>query len=202
MATSLLRPLLETRPKPESRYLVLGLALVASYDSGYFRLEGSDAAYVGTDRVISDQPAQRADVVADVFRISGIEDERVKTFQLINQRRGQPGFRRSLLDAYGRRCSVTGYEAVESLEAAHIVPYRGPVTNHPSNGLLLRADLHTLFDLGLVSIEFDTRQVLLKDDLRSTRYGSLAGQVASFPRDERLQPSREALAWHRERSQL
>jgi putative restriction endonuclease len=193
---------IQTRLKPGSRYRILGLALVAEYDAGYFRLDGNVQATITSQRMSSEQPRDRADAVADVFRLSGIEDERIRTFQLINQRRGQQGFRRSLLDAYGRRCSVTGYEAVETLEAAHIVPYRGPVTNHPSNGILLRADMHTLFDLNLIAVDYDSRTLLLRDELKGTKYQALLHAPVAFPSDERLFPSRGAVAWHRERSRL
>lgn len=71
----------------------------------------------------------------------------------IKARRGQQRFRDSLLALYGNRCVVSGCELVDVLEAAHIYPYRSPHDNHPSNGLLLRCDLHTLFDLDLMGIE-------------------------------------------------
>ncbi|WP_200883691.1 HNH endonuclease [Archangium violaceum] len=55
--------------------------------------------------------------------------------------------------AYGGRCALTDCEEPRVLEAAHIFPYHGPQTNHVTNGLLLRADLHVLFDLGLLRTE-------------------------------------------------
>jgi putative restriction endonuclease len=193
---------IQVAPKPHLRYLVLGLALVAGYESGYFCLEGGDASVERVDKTSGVVPSVRADMVAEVFSPAGIEDERIRTLQLIAQRRGQSGFRRTLLDAYGRRCSITGYEAEASLEAAHIIPYRGPVTHHPSNGLLLRADMHTLFDLGLIAVDYPTRRILMKSELRSTKYREFSDHLVSFPEDERLQPSREALEWHRDRSRL
>lgn len=56
---------------------------------------------------------------------------------------------------------MSGSTVVETLEAAHIVPYQGPGTNHSLNGLLLRADLHTLFDLGLLAIAAETLTILV-----------------------------------------
>ena len=50
------------------------------------------------------------------------------------------------MDAYGGRCAITGYDVEEALQAAHIVPYLGPQSNTVNNGLLLRADVHNLFD--------------------------------------------------------
>ena len=52
---------------------------------------------------------------------------------------------------YEGKCAVTGCDVPDVLQAAHIFPYMGPETNHPSNGLL-RADIHTLFDLGLIEL--------------------------------------------------
>jgi len=108
------------------------------------------------------------------------------------------GFRRLLMDAYRSRCVVTGYDAAEALEAAHIVPYRGPVTNNPSNGLLLRADLHSLFDLGLVSVHEAELCIVLSKDLRGTRYADLQGSQIARPGPGFPEPSREALRQQRE----
>lgn len=71
----------------------------------------------------------------------------------IRERRGQQHFRDILRERYGDRCLVTGCEVLAVLEAAHIKPYQGEADNHPENGLLLRSDIHTLFDLDLIGIE-------------------------------------------------
>jgi hypothetical protein len=76
-------------------------------------------------------------------------DLREMALQQIRKRRGQSQFRNALLQRYGRRCLVTGCSVVAVLEAAHIDPYRSDINHHPGNGLLLRADIHTLFDLDL-----------------------------------------------------
>jgi predicted restriction endonuclease len=55
-------------------------------------------------------------------------------------------------DAYGRRCAVTCERSLPTLDAAHIQPYRGPRSNHLQNGLVLRADIHRLFDSGYVTV--------------------------------------------------
>jgi putative restriction endonuclease len=79
-------------------------------------------------------------------------DRRQLIMQQIRERRGQSEFRQALRSRYGDRCMITGCEIIDILEAAHISPYRGEEDNHPENGLLLRADLHTLFDLDLLGI--------------------------------------------------
>lgn len=72
-------------------------------------------------------------------------DERDLISRAIRLRRGQAGFRSALLDRHNGRCVISGCRVLGVLEAAHIRPYRGPADNHPSNGLILRSDLHTLF---------------------------------------------------------
>ena len=76
------------------------------------------------------------------------------------------------------------------LEAAHINPYRGESDNHPDNGLLLRADIHTLFDLNLLGIEPDHFRVELHPSL-AKEYGDIAGTKLGFAPDH--PPSQKAL---------
>ena len=87
---------------------------------------------------------------------TGTKNARERTLSLIVRRQGQPAFRRQLIAAYKGRCAITGCEVQAVLEAAHIVPYKGSKTNDPGNGLLLRADMHTLFDLRLVAVDVAT----------------------------------------------
>ena len=99
------------------------------------------------------------------FDPESLADERERAFRAIRLRRGQAAFRSALMEAYGRRCAITGCAVEDVLEAAHITPYVGSLTNHVSNGLLLRADLHTLFDCGLLAIDPKTRRVVVADAL-------------------------------------
>jgi predicted restriction endonuclease len=87
---------------------------------------------------------------------------------------------------------------LEVLEAAHIRAFRGPHTNHIQNGLLLRADLHSLFDLGLIGVDPETWTVLVSSRLRDTAYGSLAGQSVRLPAEPSKRPDSLALRLHRE----
>lgn len=98
--------------------------------------------------------------------------------------------------AYQGQCVVTGCAIEPLLEAAHIHPYLGPQTNHITNGLLLRADIHTLFDLGLLSIDGRCR-VLVSDRLAGSEYDRLAGQSLRVPADTAQCPSAKSLEWHR-----
>ena len=123
-------------------------------------------------------------------------DARKKQLASIVRRRGQPKFRGDLLQAYDYRCAVSGCDAVHALEAAHITPYLGERTNRMSNGLLLRADLHTLFDLGLLWIEPSTMRVQLQSDLKSGSYAALHGVTLRLPVSAVDHPDPEALRAH------
>jgi len=87
------------------------------------------------------------------------KDERPLVNRQIRARRGQKKFRDSLRERYGDICMVTGCTILDILEAAHISPYRGIKDNHVANGLLLRSDIHTLFDLNLLAVEPKTLMI-------------------------------------------
>jgi hypothetical protein len=120
----------------------------------------------------------------------------LRALRSIRLRRGQPAFRERLLTAYGARCVISGCDVVEALEAAHIVPHAQDGTYATSNGLLMRADLHTLFDLHLFSVCPDTGAVQLNPQLR-TAYGQFEKQVLRLPLRQADRPDPQALAHHR-----
>ncbi len=127
------------------------------------------------------------------FSLDGLVDERKRRIREVVERRGQSHFRRKLLAAYDSRCAVTSCDAEAALEASHIFAYCGPQSNHPSNGILLRADIHTLFDLDLLGFDPDGMTVIVGDVLRGTAYDELDGKRISLPADPSARPSREAL---------
>jgi hypothetical protein len=136
--------------------------------------------------------ADSADATDDQPSLSeGEEVDRV--LRAIIQRRGQPAFRERLMAAYKGECAVTGCDASAALEAAHIRPYSGASSCEVTNGLLLRADIHTLFDLNLLGIEPSSLKVALAPELRRTCFKELNGKKLTVPIDTRLQPSKDAL---------
>ena len=139
---------------------------------------------------------------ANSFDPTNQEDARERLFAEIVRRRGQPGFRRKLLGLYEGRCTISGCEVEATLEAAHIVPYRGRETNHPSNGLLLRADLHMLFDLDLIAVDTETMTILIAPELEGTWYAQYSGVALRLPPTSYGQPSREALEMHKKAAGL
>ena len=94
----------------------------------------------------------------DPFDPGNVLDARERIKTTITQRRGQRGFRDALIAAYGGKCPITGISTLHILEAAHIFPYLGSSTNVTSNGLLLRADIHTLFDCRLLAVHPRTKK--------------------------------------------
>jgi len=131
------------------------------------------------------------------FDPKDIGDGRTRILREIVRRQGQRSFRQKLLSAYEGRCAISGCEVEEVLEAAHIMPFMGEVTNHVANGLLLRADLHTLFDLHLITIDTSNFSVLISDRLRGSLYEEMAGKPLRLPRVQTLRPNRNALDLHR-----
>lgn len=96
------------------------------------------------------------------------------TYKAIKTRRGQPEFRQALLSAFGGRCCVTGCSIEGVLEAAHIVPHSTETNYSVTNGLLLRSDIHTLYDLNLIGINGDGK-VFISSALIESEYGEYHG---------------------------
>jgi hypothetical protein len=149
------------------------------------------------ERLLGEDASRVSDVVFDP---TDERDARRRVLRTIDERRGQPAFRSSLLQTYGRRCAFSRYDAEESLEAAHVRPYMGSHTNHVQNGLLLRGDLHTLFDRRLIAIDVDAPQVwrlVLSPTLRDTKYGELQCREVHLPERRTHWPNASAVRIHR-----
>jgi putative restriction endonuclease len=118
-------------------------------------------------------------------------------------RLGQGAFRLLTLENYGERCCITGENTVPVLEAAHIRPIARDGDHALSNGLLMRADLHILYDRGLIGVDPDYR-IRVSGGIREqylngkVYYAHDGAELRSLPEDEALQPDRERLAWHME----
>lgn len=191
--------------KPDPKYEILGLAFVTAWDNGFFTLEGYGTTknVVAASRGVSEidglfQREQEKAEKHNVFDPKSVRDARQRAIRQMVQRRGQPQFRKRLLEIYGGRCAVTGCNVEKALEAVHIVPYKGSDTNHISNGLLLRADLHILFDCALIAIDPSNMRIVMSPMLAESSYSDLAGKSLVLPADSKLHPSAEALSWHLE----
>jgi putative restriction endonuclease len=118
-------------------------------------------------------------------------EERRRVLRQIALRRGQARFRRRLIDRYGCACQISRCSFPGLVEAAHVRPYARTSDNGARNGLLLRTDLHTLFDLGLLGIRPDTLAVLFHPEVLAAGYGVF--NEASLYVNGTSGPDREAL---------
>lgn len=109
-------------------------------------------------------------------------------------REGQGKFRTRLLELYDNKCCVTGTSITNVLDAAHIIPYSEEGITEESNGLLLRADIHNLFDDGLIYIDPKTMKIIVDDVLKSTEYWKYNGTPLNS-RNDGSNPSKQSLQW-------
>ncbi|MEZ2587301.1 HNH endonuclease [Kluyvera intermedia] len=103
------------------------------------------------------------------------EDQRKAVICQIKQRRGQKAFRDSLL-TLAAQCAVSNCAIVDILEAAHIAAYKNDTHNHVSNGLLLRCDMHTLYDLDLFAIDPDSLIIYFAPQIQDKEYTRYHGK--------------------------
>lgn len=108
-------------------------------------------------------------------------------------RRGQVQFRNKLIQLYGGKCAITGNAIQEVLEACHVAFHAESGINHSGNGILLRSDIHTLFDEGLLDIDSSTMTVVVAPRLKQSDYWRHHGQQLPA-RTDGSQISREHLA--------
>lgn len=182
-------------------YKVLGLAFVERYEpeNGWFVLHGPvhkggpDARFYPDMSYMKDDP-----IAAEFSGASASDDEKVR-YALRRERIGQQRFRTQLFEAYTGRCAVSGCNVDEALEAAHIENYSGPKSQVVSNGILLRRDLHSLFDAHLISFKLIRGDYQLCGSylLQHTDYAAFAGSVLREPDEHHLRPNARFLEAHR-----
>ena len=119
---------------------------------------------------------------------------------LVRPRLGQGAFRVMVTDAYERRCVVTGERTLPVLDAAHIKPYSLVGAHDVSNGLLLRSDLHTLFDRGYLTVRPDLTVAVsprIREEFANGRdYYALDGRQIRLPAHRASAPDASMLDWH------
>lgn len=131
------------------------------------------------------------------------EQARFGAEQRFRPRLGQGSFRMLVTDSYDRRCAVTRERTLPVLDAAHIIPYGEGGTHQPSNGILLRRDIHSLFDRGYVTVtpelRFEVSRRIREDYENGRDYYALHGREVAVPPSSGLRPDPVALRWHNER---
>jgi putative restriction endonuclease len=120
--------------------------------------------------------------------------------QLVLPRLGQGGFRLVVTDAYARRCAVTGERTLPALEAAHIKQFSIIQSHDVRNGLLLRADIHRLYDAGYVTIgpnfQFLVSKRIHADFDNGKEYYALSGRSIELPSSKADRPDPQYLEYH------
>lgn len=194
--------LIQTKLKPNPIYRVEGIAVVVDYADNFFYLEGFNSD--GWARTSA------SDAVLDSFRSGNLWtfqtptsgsndlefDARVRAMASIVVRQGQSKFRNDLLSNYNSTCVISGIQISEVLDAAHILPYRGEHTNSLNNGIVLRSDLHNLFDVGLIAIDPESRRVIVSPKLCNSQYWEFSGRRILEPVEANSRPSTEILEAH------
>jgi putative restriction endonuclease len=133
---------------------------------------------------------------------AGFADERARygAPMLVQPRLGQGAFRILVTDSYHRKCAISGEKTLPALDAAHIRPFADGGTHEASNGVLMRRDIHSLFDAGYVTItpelRFEVSPRIREEFSNGRHYYELHGQTIAVPENPRLQPDRSALRWH------
>jgi hypothetical protein len=125
---------------------------------------------------IPDRSSKASSSIAAISaQTAKLQEERERLWHLIERRQNQGPFREGLILREKGRCAITGCSVLDVLEAAHLIPFATgePERDAPENGILLRADIHTLFDRGLMAIDPDTRELWISDRLADDAYRSL-----------------------------
>jgi putative restriction endonuclease len=126
--------------------------------------------------------------------VAALDRRRYGSPTLVAPRLGQGSFRALVTDAYRYRCAMTSERTLPVLEAAHIRPFADGGEHALSNGLLLRSDLHTLFDLGYVTVDPKEKKILVSDRIKSEfengrEYYKLRGERLVLPENPLAIPS-------------
>jgi putative restriction endonuclease len=131
---------------------------------------------------------------------SDVPQQHWGTPSLIRPRLGQGAFRIIVTDNYDRRCAVTNERTLPALDAAHIRPYADRGEHEPGNGLLLRRDIHSLFDRGYVTVtpsaHFEVSRRIREEFENGRDYYAMHGRHIRIPMRSELQPDPSALRWH------
>lgn len=182
-------------------YRVLGLAFIERFNSStqMFTLHGPVSEDTESQGAFA---AQGFDELSEkskqiMIEYDGADERRFVTARQV-QREQQADFRAELLLAYGDTCAISNTNVTAVLQAAHINPYRGRKSQIIQNGILLRADLHLLYDAYLISINPDSHVVRLSDRLAGTNYEKYNLRRLNETIRPDLAPSDDLLAIHYE----
>lgn len=180
--------MIQEQSKSPVRYRVWGLAKVVDFRNHHFSLQGyNDAGELPFEGVSSEITYEAGfapyAAASELSTPMGPEDARKRIEAQIYVRQGGGKFRNAALKRFNGRCVVSQCNVKQVLEAAHIVPYRGQHTNVADNALLMRGDIHTLFDRDLLTINAETLKIHLHKDLQSSPYSEFEGMNLEIPEE-------------------
>jgi putative restriction endonuclease len=155
---------------------------------------------LGIGKEIWDQVLQRLGHLPGYLDLDA-EIRKKGPLYVVEGRLGQGAFRSSVLEAYNRRCAITQERTMPALEASHIKPYKESGPNKVSNGLLLRADLHQIFDEGYITITSDLKIEVskkIKQEFENGKeyYQFHGHQLLNLPVNPLNRPSAAYIEWH------
>lgn len=183
-----------------SDYLCLGLAFIERYDPSdhTFMLHGPVNSKQDSDMwaIVPSNELKDAELQVEKDYAFLDEDQRIVRAVEQVQRQRQGSFRKELLDAYDGTCAITGCDVEAALQAAHISPYRGPQSQLASNGILLRADLHLLYDAYCISVCPDDNTIRMNERLAKTSYSEWNKRRIRVPDSPENRPAPQLLAAH------
>jgi hypothetical protein len=132
------------------------------------------------------------------FNLDDPPDERRSELSRRVIREGAATFRNEQMKLWAAQCAATGCNIREALDAAHIFRYLGEHTNRPDNGILLRADVHKLFDKNLIAVEERKGQLIWRVSARlmGSDYATLEGRCVALGSEVSAVPHTELLARH------
>lgn len=159
----------------------------------------------GIGKRIWDQVQERLFIKIEVAKQSDLFPRSAVRYgipQTILPRLGQGSFRVMVTDAYQRRCAVTQERTLPALEASHIKPYSNNGPHDVKNGILLRSDIHRLFDNGYVTVTTELKfevSMRIKEEFENGKdYYALNGRKIIIPEKHIFQPASEFITWHNE----
>lgn len=196
--------IIQVEPKPNVRYFVAGLGRLTRYSDPWFDVVNWRS--LATDATLEKLVAEEVGVydgMQDQAILPGLfgnpDDDRFNQ-QLI--RPNQQMFRVMLLSTYQQACAITQSQVTQVLDAAHIQPYVYEKIDKVHNGLLLRTDVHRLFDHGLIAVDPNVMETVVSPRLIGSEYEDLAGKSLTLPRSSQFHPSSDLLNEHRRRWNL
>lgn len=196
--------IIQVEPKPNVRYFVAGLGRITQFADPWFDLVNWRS--VSVDATLAKLVAEEIstyDGAQNQALLPGIWDE--NTEDKFSQQRVRPNqqmFRVMLLSTYQQTCAVTRSKVTQVLDAAHIQPYIYEKMDKVHNGLLLRTDVHRLFDSGLMGVDPNHMETVISPRLIGSEYEDFAGKSLALPQAPQHHPSADLLDEHRRKWKL